>query len=111
MTDSLTERRKKVVPNAIGIFNPATAVSAKGAIVTDTEGRQLIDFAGGIGVLNAGHSPKPVVDAIKKQAEKLIHTCFNVAMYEKYIELAEKLAEIFSARRAGYKSDDYEFRC
>ena len=103
MNDQLLERRKKVVPNAIGVFNPATAVMAKGAIVTDISGRQLIDFAGGIGVLNAGHSPKPVVDAIKKQAETLIHTCFNVAMYEKYIELAEKLAEIFPHGENGTK--------
>lgn len=93
-TQELLDRRKKVVANAIGIFNPATAVSAKGSIIVDTEGRELIDFAGGIGVLNAGHCPQPVVDAIKKQAETLIHTCFNVAMYDKYIELAEKLVEI-----------------
>ena len=94
-TEELLERRKKVVANAIGIFNPATAVSAKGAIIVDSEGRELIDFAGGIGVLNAGHSPQRVVDAIKKQAETLIHTCFNVAMYDTYLDLAEKLVEIF----------------
>ena len=103
-TEQLLERRKKVVPNAIGIFNPATAVSAKGAIITDTDGRQLIDFAGGIGVLNAGHTPRPVVDAIKKQAETLIHTCFNVAMTESYIQLAEKLAEIFPHGENGTKT-------
>jgi 4-aminobutyrate aminotransferase / (S)-3-amino-2-methylpropionate transaminase / 5-aminovalerate transaminase len=99
----LLERRKKVVANAIGIFNPATAVSAKGSIIVDTEGRELIDFAGGIGVLNAGHSPQCVVDAIKKQAETLIHTCFNVAMYDKYIELAEKLVELFPHGENGTK--------
>lgn len=99
----LSARRKKVIPNAIGVFNPSTAVSAKGAIITDTEGRELIDFAGGIGVLNAGHSPRPVVDAIKKQAEKLIHTCFNVAMYEEYIALAEKLTEILPHGENGTK--------
>jgi 4-aminobutyrate aminotransferase/(S)-3-amino-2-methylpropionate transaminase len=103
MAEKLLERRKKVVPNAIGIFNPATAVSAKGAIVIDTEGRTLIDFAGGIGVVNAGHAPKPVVDAIKKQAETLIHTCFNVAMYEQYLELAEKLVEILPHGEQGTK--------
>lgn len=100
----LLERRKKVVPNAIGIFNPATAASAKGSIITDIEGRQLIDFAGGIGVINAGHTPKPVVDAIKKQAEKLIHTCFNVGMTENYIQLAEKLAELFPHGKNGTKT-------
>lgn len=103
-TKQLLERRRKVLPNAIGIFNPATAVTAKGAIVTDIEGRQLIDFAGGIGVLNAGHTPRPVVDAIKKQAETLIHTCFNVAMTESYIELAEVLADLFPHGENGTKT-------
>lgn len=103
MTNALLERRKKVVPNAIGIFNPATAVSAKGSIVVDAEGRELIDFAGGIGVLNIGHCPKTVVNAIKKQAETLIHTCFNVAMYDKYLQLAEKLAQLFPHGENGTK--------
>jgi 4-aminobutyrate aminotransferase/(S)-3-amino-2-methylpropionate transaminase len=93
-TSDLYERRKKVVPNALGIFNPSSTQSAKGAIITDADGRRLIDFAGGIGVLNAGHCPPPVVAAIKKQAEKFLHTCFNVSIYEVYLELAEKLAAL-----------------
>jgi 4-aminobutyrate aminotransferase / (S)-3-amino-2-methylpropionate transaminase / 5-aminovalerate transaminase len=99
----LSARRKKVVPNAIGVFNPATAVSAKGAFLYDLEGRELIDFAGGIGVMNAGHCPEPVVKAIQQQAAKLIHTCFNVAMYEGYIELAETLADLFPHGNQGTK--------
>ncbi len=94
-TAELYERRKKFVPNGLGIFNPSSAVSAKGAIVTDADGQELIDFAGGIGVLNAGHCPKPVVKAIQEQAAKLIHSCFNVAIYDVYLELAEKLATLF----------------
>lgn len=94
-SQELFERRKKVVPNGIGVFNPSTAVSASGSIIHDAEGRELIDFAGGIGVLNSGHCPEPVVEAIRKQAGKLIHACFNVATYEPYLELAEKLAELF----------------
>lgn len=92
--ENLIARRKNVLPNALGTFNNATAVSAKGAIITDTEGRELIDFAGGIGVLNAGHCPPVVVEAIVNQAQKLIHSCFNVAMYAQYIELAELLSEL-----------------
>ncbi|MEZ4691124.1 MAG: aminotransferase class III-fold pyridoxal phosphate-dependent enzyme, partial [Ignavibacteria bacterium] len=70
MSDNLTnsgkllERRKNIVANGVGIFNMATAKSAKGAIITDEDGRELIDFAGGIGVVNAGHCPEPVVKAI-----------------------------------------------
>ncbi len=90
----LLERRKKVVANGVGMFNTATVQSAKGAIIIDTNGRELIDFAGGIGVVNAGHCPDPVVAAIRDQAGKYLHTSFNVVTYEPYIELCETLAEI-----------------
>ena len=92
----LLEKRKRFVPNAIGIFNPATAVSANGYTITDADGRELIDFAGGIGVVNAGHCPAPVVEAIAQQAATLIHCSFNVATYDLYLELAEKLATLFN---------------
>ncbi|HMQ68057.1 MAG TPA: aspartate aminotransferase family protein [Ignavibacteria bacterium] len=90
----LLERRKNIVANGVGIFNMATAKKAKGAVIIDEDGRELIDFAGGIGVVNAGHCPEPVVKAICEQAGKYIHTSFNVVTYEPYIELCEKLAEI-----------------
>lgn len=90
-SQELIERRKAAVPNGVGTFNYATAVSARGAIITDADGRELIDFAGGIGVVNAGHCPQRVVDAIKAQADKFLHVSFNVASYEPYIALCEKL--------------------
>ncbi len=93
--EELYERRKRVLPLSMGIFTPTSAASAKGSTVVDADGRELIDFGGGIGVLNAGHCPEPVVKAIQEQAAKLIHTCFPVSIYELYLELAEKLAEIF----------------
>ena len=96
MTNSaeLLERRRKLVPNAIGIFNPSTAVSARDCIVVDADGNELIDFAGGIGVVNAGHCPPPVTAAIAKQAATLIHCSFNVATYDLYLQLAEKLVSL-----------------
>jgi len=90
----LLERRKNVVANGVGVFNTATVASAKGAIITDVDGREHIDFAAGIGVVNAGHCPEPVVAAIREQAGKFLHTSFNVVTYEPYIELCEKLTEI-----------------
>lgn len=97
MTNSqkILDRRKQFVPNAIGIFNPSTAISATGSTITDADGKEMIDFAGGIGVVNAGHCPPPVVKAIAEQAAKLIHCSFNVASYELYMQLAEKLATLF----------------
>ncbi|HMB97808.1 MAG TPA: aspartate aminotransferase family protein [Balneolaceae bacterium] len=93
-SEKLLDRRKVAVANGVGVFNTATVKSAKGAIITDTDGKEWIDFAGGIGVVNAGHCPEPVVKAIQEQAAKYIHTSFNVVTYEPYVELCEKLAKI-----------------
>jgi 4-aminobutyrate aminotransferase / (S)-3-amino-2-methylpropionate transaminase / 5-aminovalerate transaminase len=93
-SEELLDRRRSVVANGVGLFNTATAQTAKGAIITDADGRELIDFAGGIGVVNAGHCPDSVVEAIIDQARKFIHTSFNVTTYEPYIALCEKLVEI-----------------
>lgn len=93
-SQQLLERRKNVVANGVGVFNTATVTEAKGATIIDADGRELIDFAGGIGVVNAGHCPDPVVAAIREQAGKYLHTSFNVVTYEPYIELCEVLTEI-----------------
>ncbi len=93
-SSELLERRKKAVANGVGVFNNATVKTAKGEIIYDQDERELIDFSCGIGVVNAGHCPDPVVKAIQEQAEKFIHTSFNVVTYEGYIELCEKLAEL-----------------
>jgi 4-aminobutyrate aminotransferase/(S)-3-amino-2-methylpropionate transaminase len=93
--NELFERRKKLVPNALSIFTPSTVAEAKGAVVTDVDGNRLIDFTGGIGVLNAGHCPAPVVKAIQEQAAKFIHTCFGVAAYDLYLDVAERLIALF----------------
>ncbi len=90
----LLERRKKFIPR--GVFNVTSffAQSARGGIITDLEGRELIDFAGGIGVVNTGHSHPGVVEAVCSQARRFTHTCFHVVMYQEYIDLAEKLTRL-----------------
>jgi 4-aminobutyrate aminotransferase/(S)-3-amino-2-methylpropionate transaminase len=93
-SQQLLERRSNIVANGVGVFNTATVSDAKGATIIDVDGRELIDFAGGIGVVNAGHCPEPVVAAIREQAGKYLHTSFNVVTYEPYIELCEELAQI-----------------
>ncbi len=93
-SQKLLIRRRDVVANGVGVFNDATVKEAKGAIIIDADGRELIDFAGGIGVVNAGHCPEPVVAAITEQAKKFLHTSFNVVTYEPYIELCEELIKI-----------------
>jgi 4-aminobutyrate aminotransferase/(S)-3-amino-2-methylpropionate transaminase len=93
-SQELIARRKAAVPNGVGMFNYATATKASGATIIDEDGRELIDFAGGIGVVNAGHCPPPVVKAIQEQAAKFLHVSFNVASYEPYIALCEKLNDL-----------------
>jgi 4-aminobutyrate aminotransferase / (S)-3-amino-2-methylpropionate transaminase / 5-aminovalerate transaminase len=87
----LKKLRDTFVPQGPSHSTPFFAKSALGAMIYDVDGRELIDFAGGIGVMNVGHSHPKVVAAIKDQAEKFTHTCFNVVMYEGYAKLAEKL--------------------
>lgn len=94
-TQSLLKRRSAVVADGIGVFCPTSIVEAKDGIITDADGNRLIDFAGGIGVVNAGHCPEPVVKAIQEQAAKFLHACFHVSTYEVYIALCEKLAHLF----------------
>ena len=80
-SEALMQRRMAVVPRGVGIFNNATAAYAKGAKIIDVDGVEYLDFAGGIGVVNAGHCPPPVDDAIIEQTKKYIHTSFNVVTY------------------------------
>lgn len=89
----LHERRNNVVAKGFGSGTTKYIAHAKGAILTDVEGQEYIDFAGGIAVMNVGHSHPKVVKALKDQAEKFTHTCFMVAPYESPVELAEKLCE------------------
>lgn len=90
----LLKRREQNVPR--GIFNstPVFIDRAEGALLYDVDGNTLIDFAGGIGTMNVGHCNPEVVDAARRQMEKITHTCFSVTMYESYILLAEKLNRI-----------------
>lgn len=94
LSEQLVQLRNRNVPP--GPFNVTQAFirEAKGAIMIDVDGRELIDFGGGIGVNNVGHCHPKVVQAIKDQAEKCIHTCFHVAMYESYVKLAARLNEL-----------------
>jgi len=92
--EELLQLRNKHVPQGLVNLTTSFIREARGAIMIDADGRELIDFAGGIGVNNVGHCHPKVVAAIKDQADKFIHTCFHVAPYESYIELAARLNEL-----------------
>nr|WP_284047972.1 4-aminobutyrate--2-oxoglutarate transaminase [Marinobacter sp. ATCH36] len=74
--------------------NEQFADHATNAELWDADGKRMIDFAGGIGVLNIGHRHPKVVEAVKAQLDKLMHTCQTVMPYEGYVKLAQKLSEV-----------------
>jgi len=94
----LADRKLRQVPQGVGTVTPVTMAKAEGALIWDQDGREYIDFAGGIGVNNIGHRHPKVVAAIKEQADKYLHGCFHVSMYEPYVDLAEKLNALAPCR-------------
>jgi len=90
----LSALRAANVPQGVPATAPVYAARARNAVVVDVEGREYIDFAAGIGVMNVGHSHPKVVEAIKEQAELFTHTCFGLVGYEPYLRLAEKLNQL-----------------
>ena len=88
----LADRARYVAP---GMATPKLVVAyAEGARVTDPDGRSYIDFAGGIGCQNTGHRHAAIVEAIKEQADRYLHQCFMIGVYEPYVEVCRRLAEL-----------------
>ncbi|WP_409525773.1 4-aminobutyrate--2-oxoglutarate transaminase [Nitrincola sp. MINF-07-Sa-05] len=87
----LINRKSQAVARGVGLAHPHFIESAQNATLTDVEGREFIDFAGGIAVLNTGHLHPTVKAAVAEQLEKLTHTCFMVLGYEPYVEVCERI--------------------
>ena len=92
MTD-LIKLRAESLPRGVATATTALVANAKNATVVDTEGREYIDFAGGIGVMNVGHSHPKVLAAAHAQLDRFAHTCIHVFGYEAYVRLAAKMNE------------------
>jgi len=88
---TLTEARSGVMAKGFVSANNCYIAKARGATLFDVEGREYIDFGGGIAVMNVGHSHPKVVAAIQQQAERFTHTCFMVTPYEAPVDLAGRL--------------------
>lgn len=93
-TQALQERRSKANPDPIRCIYPVAMKQAQGAIIEDLDGNYILDWIGGVGVLNIGHCHPEVVAAVKEQSEKYFHGMFNIVTHEGYVALAEKLNEI-----------------
>ncbi|GGE47478.1 aspartate aminotransferase family protein [Halopseudomonas oceani] len=92
--ESLMQRRQNAVARGVSQIHPIAVQRAENATVWDVEGRQYIDFAGGIAVLNTGHRHPKVMDAVRRQLDQFTHTCFQVLAYEPYIALCERLNDM-----------------
>ncbi len=87
----LQEKRSSFIAKGVSSATGIYVSHGRGAVIVDVEGREFLDFGGGIAVMNVGHSHPKVVKAIKDQAEKFTHTCFMVSPYASAVNLAEKL--------------------
>lgn len=89
--DRLLALRDQHVPRGIATAHPVVAARAEGAELWDVDGKRYLDFVGGIGVLNVGHSHPRVVEAVRRQVAEISHASFQVVAYEAYIEVAARL--------------------
>src|SRR2546423_14159555 len=79
------------VASPLALTFPVVVSEARGATITDLDGNTFIDFAGGVGCLNVGHSHPHVVQAAQEQLDRFSHTDYTVVPYEVYATLAERL--------------------
>jgi 4-aminobutyrate aminotransferase/4-aminobutyrate aminotransferase/(S)-3-amino-2-methylpropionate transaminase len=100
---TVSDLRQRYVSSAVAT-PPIVADRASGATITDADGTTFIDFAGGLGCLNFGHNAPEVVAAIHAQTDRYLHQCFMVAMYEPYVEVCRRLAELSPCRGEEQKS-------
>jgi 4-aminobutyrate aminotransferase / (S)-3-amino-2-methylpropionate transaminase / 5-aminovalerate transaminase len=102
-TDRVLAERERYV--AAGVATPQLVVDrAEGARIWDVDGREYIDFAGGLGCQNTGHNLPTAVAAIHEQVDRYLHQCFMVGLYEPYVEVCRRLAELSPCRGDEQKS-------
>jgi 4-aminobutyrate aminotransferase/(S)-3-amino-2-methylpropionate transaminase len=91
--DSIAARDLSI-PRGLANTHAIFVARAEGSRLWDTQGREYLDFTSGIGVLNVGHRHPQVVAAVRDQLDRVMHTCFQVTMYEPYVELAARLCRL-----------------
>lgn len=96
--NDLEELKQRYVVRGAASSAKQFAARAENAEIWDEDGQRLIDFAGGIGVLNLGHRHPDVVKAVKDQLDKVMHTAAGVIPYAPYVQLAERLCQVTPTR-------------
>ena len=103
--NELHQRRLAATPRGVGVMCNFFAQTAENSTITDVEGKQYIDFAAGIAVLNTGHRHPRLVQAIEQQLHSFTHTAYQIVPYESYVSLAEKInkvAPIFGPKKTTF---------
>jgi 4-aminobutyrate aminotransferase/(S)-3-amino-2-methylpropionate transaminase len=95
----ILERKERVIASPLSVFLPVVADEAHGATITDVDGNTFIDFTGGVGCLNVGHSNPQVIAAAQEQLSRFSHTDFTIIPYEVYVTLAERMCELAPVRK------------
>jgi 4-aminobutyrate aminotransferase / (S)-3-amino-2-methylpropionate transaminase / 5-aminovalerate transaminase len=90
----IIERKQRVIADPLSLTFPIVIERGEGVRLTDVDGNTFIDFTGGVGCLNVGHSHPRVVEAAQEQLERFSHTDFTIVPYEVYVRLAERLCEL-----------------
>src|SRR5437899_1350313 len=91
---ALGERRIRAVARGLSHGTPVYVAKAEGAMLEDVDGNRYIDLAGRIGCLNVGDRRDVVINVIRRQLDRFLHTCIQVTPYESYVRLAERLNEL-----------------
>jgi 4-aminobutyrate aminotransferase / (S)-3-amino-2-methylpropionate transaminase / 5-aminovalerate transaminase len=87
-------RKGRVIAEPLSVYLPLVIAEGRGATITDVDGNTFVDFTGGVGCMNVGHSNPRVVEAVREQSDRFTHTDFTIVPYENYVALAERLAAL-----------------
>jgi 4-aminobutyrate aminotransferase/(S)-3-amino-2-methylpropionate transaminase len=90
----IIDRKERVIAAPLSLVHPIVTAEGQGATLTDVDGNTFIDFTGGVGCLNVGHSHPRIVEAAQEQLSRFSHTDFTIVPYEVYVELAERLIAV-----------------
>jgi 4-aminobutyrate aminotransferase/(S)-3-amino-2-methylpropionate transaminase len=93
-SQEIIERKERVIAGPLSLVHPIVVAEGRGATLTDVDGNTYIDFTGGVGCLNVGHSHPRLVEAAQEQLARFAHTDFTIVPYEVYVELAERMIEL-----------------
>ena len=102
-SERILAAREQFVPRGIAT-TPIVVARAEGARVEDVDGKTYIDFAGGLGCQNTGHGLPAAVSAMHEQIDAYLHQCFMVGVYEPYVEVCRRLAELSPCAGENQKS-------